>query len=483
MNKDSRSPRGPSSGFQFEIRRLGSLTERWVTYQLNRFFDLSIRGGQRRALWGALLLVIFWTVGMGAHIWFAHALPFSLEAGGRVLGLSSQAPLYAVQIMLVMGIAASVALRAAGELLADVFELRDAGVGWSFVRRVAAGDPSETLHLREGKVADGDRDSPMFLIGGPGRVYADADTAAVFERADGTPHVVGPPAQGRRSSDEAGSAVLVDGFERIREPVVDLRDQYIGSAGGEPMTVVGRSLDGMPVSVVDVRGVFSVRRDPNATPAASSTRRGFALRPQDLENLIYGQAVPVLSSGEHASGVPEDWAAAMQTLIRSSLREFMSQNRLTDFLSGVGAQEVETAEYREDTILARSLQVSSDTAGIGVTQPGSQAKMRPRTDLSAKFKKYGSEFSTRAQQLGLELHWIGVGTWKIPEDANGEAVKEKHLEAWRINRENAERSEVFSSREREGRRAPGWQAATDTGGSDIQPSSQSAALLGEGRPD
>ncbi len=67
--------------------------------------------------------------------------------------------------------------------------------------------------------------------------------------------------------------------------------------------------------------------------------------------------------------------------------------------------------------------------------------MRPRTDLSAKFKKYGSEFSTRAQQLGLELHWIGVGTWKIPEEASGEAVKEKHLEAWRINRENAERSE------------------------------------------
>ncbi len=324
MNRDGSRPVRPSSDFQFELRRLGSLTDRWATYQLDRFFDLSIRGGQRRVLWVAVLLVVLWGLGVGAHIWLAHGLLFASAADGRVLGLSSQAPFYAVQIIFVMAIAASIGLRAAGELLADVFELRDAGAGWSFIRRVAAGDPSETLHLREGQVADGDRASPMFLIGGPGRVYADADTAAVFERADGTPHVVGPPAQGRHSSDQAGGATLVDGFERIREPVVDLRDQYIGSAGGEPMTVVGRSLDGMPVSVVDVRGVFSVRRDPNATAADSPNRPGFALRPQDLENLIYGQAVPVLSSGEHASGVPEEWAAAMQHLIRSSLREFMS---------------------------------------------------------------------------------------------------------------------------------------------------------------
>ena len=68
--------------------------------------------------------------------------------------------------------------------------------------------------------------------------------------------------------------------------------------------------------------------------------------------------------------------------------------------------------------------------------------MRPRTELSARFRKYGSEFSTKAQQLGLELHWIGVGTWKIPEEASGAAVNEKHLEAWQMNRENAERSDA-----------------------------------------
>jgi hypothetical protein len=47
-----------------------------------------------------------------------------------------------------------------------------------------------------------------------------------------------------------------------------------------------------------------------------------------------------------------------------------------------------------------------------------------------------------AQELGLELHWIGVGTWKMPDEASETAVGEKHLEAWGMNRENAQRSDV-----------------------------------------
>ena len=156
------------------------------------------------------------------------------------------------------------------------------------------------------------------------------------------PHVVGgynpsPPRDG------GASEYIVEGFERLREPLVDLRDQYIGGAGQEPLTVTGRSLDGLPISVVDVRGVFSARRDPNSLQTAGSLRTSYAVRPQDIENLIYHQSVPVLASGEEPSGVPEDWTEAMRSLIRRSLREFMSENRLTDYLAGTGAHEAETA--------------------------------------------------------------------------------------------------------------------------------------------
>ena len=41
----------------------------------------------------------------------------------------------------------------------------------------------------------------------------------------------------------------------------------------------------------------------------------------------------------------------------------------------------------------------------------------------------------KASKRGVELHWVGVGTWKTPN----EIVPGKHLEAWRISRENMAR--------------------------------------------
>ena len=129
----------------------------------------------------------------------------------------------------------------------------------------------------------------------------------------------------------------------------------------------------------------------------------------------------------------------MHTLIRDSLRDFMGVNRLAEFLAGVGPNEVERSEFRADTILTRTLQVSAEAPRPPMPGTSETAQYRPRTELSARFRKYGSEFSTRAQELGLELHWIGVGTWKVPDEQSEDAVTAKHIEAWRLNRENSER--------------------------------------------
>jgi hypothetical protein len=131
----------------------------------------------------------------------------------------------------------------------------------------------------------------------------------------------------------------------------------------------------------------------------------------------------------------------MQGLIRESLREFMGQHRLAEFLSGVAKHETELSEFRADAILSKTLEVSSEAPELPSATRGSSTQFRPRTEVSSKFRKYGSEFSTKAQELGLELHWIGVGTWKIPDERSEQTVTAKHIEAWKMNRENASRME------------------------------------------
>jgi len=355
-------------------------------------------------------------------------------------GLLPVAFVTGLRIIIVIGIAVSAALHIAGRFLSDIFELKDARVAWRFIDRLAAGTEEELLHLREGRIVDADKDSAIVHIGGPGRVIVDFDTAALFEKPDGTPHVVGS-VEGSEKRGGQSSGFVLEGFERLREPIINLRDQYIGNPSGEPLTVIGRSLDGMPISVTDVRGVFSIRRQPPQDAANKRAEQPYPFRARDIESLIYNQTVPVLTAGEFPSGLPGDWTAAMHVLIRESLREFMSQNRLAEYLAGVGALEAEGSEYRADTILTKALQISSDVAGTLAPRPTDAPKFRSRTELSGKFKKYGSEFSTRAQELGLELHWIGVGTWKMPDEASEATVSGKNVEAWRLSRENTQRSD------------------------------------------
>ncbi len=280
-------------------------------------------------------------------------------------------------------------------------------------------------------------DSPVLLIGGPGVVIAEFDSAALFEKPDGTPHVIGlasavPDAGGKAN-------VILDGFERLREPIINLRDQYIGSPSGQPMMVVSRSMDGIPVSATDVRGMFSVRRQKVNDVRVSSIQAPFPFDPADIENLIYKQAVPVLTEGPFASGQPGPWTATMQGLIRGALVEFMNQHNLGDYLAGVGALESELSEFREDTIVSTTLRYSNDLPD-SKGQTGPKVQFHPRTELIDRFTRQGDGFAQRARERGLELHWVGVGTWKLPNELSQEQIKEQHLDAWRISRENAERS-------------------------------------------
>jgi hypothetical protein len=430
-----RRAKGPS-GFRVEMRRSMDLLDRWISHELNRYFDLSVHGASYRGIRTLVLLLAVCVLAFLIHMLLVVNPLAAAPAPQQLPALIAAGVITALRIGLVLGIAILFGMRVAGDYLVDVFEIKDVNVAREFISRLISGAGGEVLHLRDGRIAEEDSNSPVVLIGGPGYVITENDTAALFEKPDGTPHVVGPTSGGG-----ASAATLLGGFERMREPIVNLRDQYIGSLGGEPMTVVSRSLDGMPISAVDVRGVYSIRRKPNDDLSRPASETPYPFDPEAIEDLIYRQAVPVLTDGSFPSGQPGGWNSAMQALIRESLADFMSHNKLGEYVAGVGEKEVELSEFREDTILSQTLRLSTEATEVSATSESPKPKFHPRTELTARFLGNGEEFTRRAREYGLELHWIGVGTWQMPDDSSSEAVKEKHLEAWRIHRETTRRAD------------------------------------------
>jgi hypothetical protein len=71
-------------------------------------------------------------------------------------------------------------------------------------------------------------------------------------------------------------------------------------------------------------------------------------------------------------------------------------------------------------------------------EPPKPQNVPPVPDFTSRYKitnlfnEFTNDFTKKAQERGVELRWIGVGTWRTPI-AN---VGEKHLEAWKLSREN-----------------------------------------------
>ncbi len=427
MNTQAQTP----SAWQIERKRFRTLFHEWLEVQSSKFFDLSIHGPAYRRFRILALGAGFIAFGFIVHILLYVFPVFTSAPAISLQSILFPSAIIVFQLLLILLIPASIAINMAGNYLADVFELKDVRIAWKFISELSLSGTSEVLHIRDGKVADASLNSSIMLIGGPGRVLVEFDSAALFEEPDGTPHVIGPASLGPDN-------LILDGFERLREPIINLRDQYIGNPSAEPMTVVSRSLDGIPVSAIDVRAVFSVRRDvKDATPTIELP---YPFNPKSIEDLIYRQSVPVLIEGPHPSGLPSHWTNAMQGLVRGAITEFMNQHKLAEYLSSIGKPEIEASENQEDTILRETLQYSSEPPSDtpSSVQP---PKFHPRTELSEVFRRYTAGFSRRARERGVELHWIGPGTWKIPDRIANDAISDRHLEAWRLNRENMDRSD------------------------------------------
>jgi hypothetical protein len=318
-----------------------------------------------------------------------------------------------------------IALHSAGLYLADIFELDDISVARKFVNEVALAGSDETIRITNGEIAEEHRTSPNYLIGGPGKVIVDLDSVALFEKPDGTPHVIGPTGK------EKGGKATIDGFERFRQ-AIDTRDHYVELRDEDPQkspSVKSRSLDGIPITATDVRLMFSIDRNGKK----ASTDVPYPFSEKAIEKLVYSAGSKVTPDQPNPSTFEFSWINNMIGLIRSKLGGFMSERNLTLYLASIGKPEFDKAKQREEALAQQERQLAPTTEdppkGKEIKPP---PEFTPRHKITSLFTQFAQEFTNNARDRGVELHWIGVGTWKTPL----EIVPEKHLEAWKLSREN-----------------------------------------------
>jgi hypothetical protein len=332
------------------------------------------------------------------------------------------------------------AYRAAAIYLDDIFELKNVRIAEKFIRQSAFASQYDVIEIKEGEVAPKDQKSPIFLIGGPGKVRVYLENAAIFERIDGMPHVIEPTTQksgGNKSNEKPeddswlarsqgllGTLIRVEeeeevsvkdgsrfleSFERLRQ-VIDLRDQV------QEMSVEGRTRDGIPIQAKNLRIIFSVYRDGKE----ATLSKPYPFSQDSVETLVYGLG-------------RTHWTNAMASQIRRELGAFIARHTLSEFLAAVGQPELEQAtEFQAEMMMEADRLVGiNGSYEIKVENP---PPFVPRPGISDLFYDFDN-FVTRTRERGVELRWIGLGTWTFPS----EIIPERHLQAWRISYENLAR--------------------------------------------
>jgi len=430
------SPLGETA-LQKELELSGELSARLIDTFLNRIFDLRPDRAARRR-WYLIFLLFFiaflitlthddyavsrWAQYMRDIFLYLFNPSYAANYVGnpfdkflRFVWQAFTDP-YTLQYLPIFLAPFFIALQSAALYLADVFELEDVRVARRFVRGVALSGSNETIRISQGGIPEESRELPTYLIGGPGKVIVDLDSVALFEKPDGTPRVIGPTAK-----QQLGRATL-EGFERFRQ-AIDIRDHYAD------LTVKGRSRDGISITATDVHIMFSVHRDGKKP----TTEFPYPFSEKAIQQLIYNSISRVTPDLPNPSSYDFSWVTNMIGLISSELGAFMSQHRLTEYLASIGTPEFERAKAQEAVIAeeARQLNVPEEEAPKA-QEVRPAPEFTPRREITDLFSQFTQKFTNIARERGVELHWIGVGTWKTP----AEIVPEKHLEAWKLSQEN-----------------------------------------------
>lgn len=429
----------PKNPLAYELDVLKTNIRRIRDCMLNHTFDLTLAGAQRRQrtvtiLFILLLITITVVLHPSLEEWaskirniFIYLFnpvmaptfkrdPFTelflFAIGGSWTNLLRYLPIFMFPYQ--------AAIHLASLYLADIFE-KPVNIARDFIREVALLGGSETAKIRDGEFINKD-ESRIYAIGGPGYVEVDRNSVVLFEKPDGHPHVIGPTVDG---------PALLDGFERFRS-AIDLRDQHIDLRDQDNREIASRTLDGIKVSAMDLSMRFSIWRG-NENQRTLKEPNPYK-DDEVIQNLVYNQTLPIGKEAKPKEGsidIPSPIGPPMVSSIRGELSRFMSERNLTEFFASFGSRELSTESEQvrmiQDETL-RMLPAGTPSPGIPITP--SPPAFTPRPDLSARFSE---SFADEAHRKGVQLDWIGVGTWKTPD----EIIPQQHLEAWKLSSENS----------------------------------------------
>lgn len=400
-----------------------SLWERMISYWVEGVF-VSVRAGALLRKWGLIILGgLFWVfIALVAHppVLGAEPLRNIIEWPVRALFAAD-----VFKHVLVAGLAFWAAYRIAAVYLDDIFELKNVPLAARFILQSAFATRYDLIEIKDGKVPKEYQESAIFRIGGPGMVRVYLENAALFEKIDGTPRVIGPtvhivsqpegagPSRDGSSRIPADSVEILEGFERLRS-VIDLRDQVV------ELNVEGRTRDGIRVKAENVRLVFSVFRDQQEP----TLERPYPFRKNAIETLVYDNP-------------PQNWTKTMEGLIRGELGSFIGRHTLNEFLAAINTPEVEEQHQERVTLQQEADQLAGvESNPIVETMETPEFVTRPK--MADLFYDFTSGFAQQARNRGVELRWIGLGTWVTVDGI----IPARHQNAWRISNENLARGSV-----------------------------------------
>jgi len=416
------------------------LIKNTINFIVDWFFGFSTSAAQRRGLFRLVffmvLLVFFghaefirnatamqhyrtliavWQSGQAGDLLTQALISFVWAVGSVMVSLP------VLRELLVIFVPYFLALEFAAIYQQDVFE-KEVEITRTFISQAVFAEHYNVIHVREGRVIAEDEESPILLIGGPGLVEVELDSAAMFEDVDYKPRVIGPTGKYR------GGLAVINGFERIRQSF-DLRERSVNIP-----SIKARSRDGIEVEAKDLHYVFSVNR--GTVPPTKDNPYPFD--ETSLINFVYNGPPP------KGPGWKSPIATDINMPITLELIGFISKRSVGEFLASVGQPELEALEQRKQARDEAVRKLAGDAQpGDADTFP-KQGEFTSRPKISDLLNS--ESFLKNVSGKGFSLRWVGVGTWNTA----AQVIPELHLEAWEVSRGNVMRgSEMALNKIRE----------------------------------
>jgi hypothetical protein len=292
--------------------------------------------------------------------------------------------------------------------LSDLFELDRFEIAWRYLSGAIYGLSTPKLRINSGEKENLDTNNPIRRIGGPGVIRTHLGFAAVFESIEGIPSIYGLSQIGEDNSKGSlapGSSTpqasyILRGFERLRD-VVDLRDRI-----AKVDLIRAETRDGVDVLAQEAQMVFRVFGGDQER----SLSNPYPFTEEAIRRIVYAQPVETKQRR-----TPSD---ALKNIVRAEIRSFVGRYSLDEFLA---LQPYRRLESRETPI-----------GDVDAPIERQQSIRIPRRELTERF--HTADLHTRLKDQGLELDWVGVGTWSlsdIRDDPAGMNAGQTLIRTWR----------------------------------------------------